>query len=167
MRINYKLEVEYQVFEKDKTFFETKNYVFNSNNSQQNRRKAIDKFESYQHVFDIASKETDFLKKSVIEVVNKNIYGFKIPSLNIYYSINDFDSINTGSKLFGSQIDDLCEQLLELEEERNTYKYHNINNFETETLFDSEGNSYKIIKENGVFDYELFDPDMLKFSLGH
>lgn len=165
MRVNYRLEVEYQVFEKNKTFFETKSYVFNSNNSQQNRRKAIDKFESYQHVFDIASKETDFLKQSVLEVVNKNIYGFKIPSLNIYYSINDFDSINTGSKLFGNQIDDLYEQLLELEEERNTYKYYNINDFETETLFDNEGNSYKTIKENGVFNYELFDPDMLKFSL--
>ena len=30
MKINYKLEVEYQVFEKKgKTYFETKSYVFN------------------------------------------------------------------------------------------------------------------------------------------
>lgn len=165
MKINYKLEVEYQVFKKDKTYFETKYYVFNSNNSQQNRRMLIDKFESYQHVFDIASRETNFLKQSVTEVVNKSIYGFKIPSLNIYYSTKKFDKSNTGSTLFGNYMNDMCEQLLELEEERNTYKYNNINEFETETLFDFEGNSYKVLKECDVFEYKLLDSKKLKFSL--
>ena len=165
MKINYRLEVEYQVFEKDKTFFETKSYVFNSNSSQQNRRRVIDKYESYQHVFDIASRETKLLKQSVTEVINKNVYGFKIPSLNIYYSAKEFDKTNTGSALFGNYMNDMCEQLLELEEERNTYKYNDINEFETETLFDFEGNSYKVIKEYDVFEYELLDSKKLKFSL--
>lgn len=165
MKINYRLEVEYQVFEKDKTFFETKSYVFNSNNSQQNRRRVIDKFESYQHVFEIASRETKFLKQSVTEVINKNIHGFKIPSLNIFYSTQEFDKSNTGSTIFGNYMDDMGEQLLELEEERNTYKYNNIDEFETETLFDFEGNSYKVIKEYDVFEYELIDSKKLKFSL--
>ena len=42
MKINYRLEVVYQVFEKKgKTFFETSNYVFNAKKSQQNRSDAI------------------------------------------------------------------------------------------------------------------------------
>ena len=167
MKINYRLEVEYQVFEKEgKTYFETKNYVFNSNNSQINRRNVIDKYESYQHVFDIANKKTRHIKLSVTEVVNKTISDIKIPSLNIYYSTNEFDENNKGTVLFGSYLeDDFIEQLLELEEERNVYKYHNINEFETEMLFDLEGNSFKVIKEYDVFEYELLDPKKLKFSL--
>lgn len=166
MKINYKLEVEYQVFEKEgKTYFETKSYVFNSKNSQLNRRNVIDKFESYQHIFEIASKQTTNIILSISEVVNKNVSGFKIPSLNIYYSTSEFDNNNSGTVLFGNYIDDLQEQLLELEEERNLYKYHNINEFETDMLFDLEGNSFKIIKEAGVYDYELIDQKKLKFSL--
>ena len=167
MKINYRLEIEYQVFESEgKTYFETKNHVFNSDNSQLNRGNVIDKYESYQHVFDIANKETKHIKLSVTEVVNKNISGFKIPSLNIYYSTKEFDKQNNGKILFGSYLeDDLIEQLLGLEEERNVYRYCNINEVETEMLYDFDGNSFKVIKEYDVFEFELLDQQKLKFSL--
>ena len=108
-------------------------------NYQLNRKGVIDKYESYQHVLDIASKQTNRLKLSVMEVINKNISGFKIPSLNIYYSAKEFSNSNSGNLLFSPSEDNLQEQLLGIEEERNIYKYYNIKEFETAMVFDLEG----------------------------
>ncbi len=119
MKINYRLEVEYQVFEKDgKTFFETSSYVFNSSNSQQNRFDVINTYENFQHVFKLASETTRDIKLSVIEVINKNICGFKIPFLNIYYSNKEFDSNNVGMVLLGGYLGEFNEQLNSLVDEQ-------------------------------------------------
>ncbi len=76
VKINYRLEVEYQVFEKlGKTYFETENYVFNSTDSLKNRLDVIDKYESFRHVFELASKTTNDIKLSITEVINKNLFG--------------------------------------------------------------------------------------------
>ncbi|MFK5982459.1 MAG: hypothetical protein QM499_06060 [Flavobacteriaceae bacterium] len=123
MKVNYRLEVEYQVFgEKGKTFFETKNYVFNSENSLQNRKEAIDKYASFRHIFELASKVTNDIKLSVTEVINKKEKGFKIPFLNVYYSTEKFTSKNLGTLLFGGYLNEFNERILELEQERKLYE---------------------------------------------
>ncbi len=135
MKINYRLEVVYQVFEKKgKTFFETFNYVFNSKKSPQNRSDAINKYESFRHVFDLASKTTNHLKLSITEVINKNVLGFKIPVLNIYYSSKEFDSNNSGIVLFGDYLDEFNERLNSLEYEQKVYKKGKVKGFKTEVL---------------------------------
>lgn len=130
MKINYRLEVVYQVFEKKgKTFFETYNYVFDSKSSHENRNDVINKYESFRHVFDLASKTTKHLKLSITEVINKNISGFKIPVINIYYSSNEFNSNNSGTVLFGDYLDEVGERLNSLEYEQKVYKKGKIKGF--------------------------------------
>ena len=149
MKINYKLEVVYQVFEKKgKTFFETSNYVFNSKKSHQNRSDVINKYESFRHVFDLASKTTNHLKLSITEVINKNISGFKIPVINIYYSSNEFNSNNSGTVLFGDYLDEVGERLNSLEYEQKVYKKEKIKGFKTEIIKDYKGNSYKVLNQS-------------------
>ena len=148
MKVNYRLEVEYQVFEKGRTFFETKNYVFNSNNSQQNRKEAINKYESFCHVFKLANKISNHIKLSVIEVVNKNISGFKIPFLNIYYSTKEFTSTNIGEVLFGGYLNEFNEQIEGLVEEHKTFKREKIKIFSAAVVKDFQGKSYEIISSD-------------------
>ena len=149
MKINYRLEVVYQVFEKKgKTFFETSNYVFNSKKSQQNRSDAINKYESFRHVFNLASKTTNYLKLSITEVINKNVSGFKIPVLNIYYSSNEFNFNNSGTVLFGDYLDEVGERLNSLEYEQKVYKKGKIKGFKTEIIKDYQGNSYKVLNRS-------------------
>lgn len=145
MKINYRLEISYQIFEKGKTFFELKNYVFNSNNSQKNREDAINEFENFKHVFLLASKLTNDIKLSITEVANKKISGFKVPSLNIYYSMNDFDDYNEGMLLMGDYLEESDEKYTYLEREFNTYKKENISGIKKEVIKDYLGNTYSII----------------------
>ena len=149
MKINYRLEVEYQVFEKKgKTFFETASYVFNSQNSQQNRNDVINTYENFQHVFKLASETTNDIKLSVTDIVNKNISGFKIPSLNIYYSNKEFDSNNYGTVLFGDYLDEFNERLNSLVGEQKVYKKEKIKGFKTEVIKDYHGKTYKVITKS-------------------
>jgi len=151
--INYRLEIEYQVFEKEKTFFETSNHVFNSQNSQQNRRDAINKYESFQHVFKLASETTNNIKLSVTEIINKKLSGFKIPFLNIYYSSEEFTSKNTGTVLFGGYLGEFDERINTLVSERNVYKKIKIKDFTTDIIKDYQGRSFKVISSS-PFDEE-------------
>ena len=153
MKINYRLEIEYQVFEKGRTFFETKSYEFNSKNSQQNRNEVLNKYESFQHVFYLASKITNNIKLSVADVVNKNISGFKIPFLNIYYSSKEFSTENPGSVLFGGYLNEFDDRINSLVCERKVYKTEKIKGFTTELIKDYQGKTYKIIT-NSPFDEE-------------
>lgn len=146
--MNYRLEVEYQVFEKGRTFFETKNYLFNSDNSQQNRKEAINKYESFHHVFKLASKTSNHIKLSVMEVVNKNISGFKIPFINIYYSTKEFCSTNFGEVLFGGYLNEFNEQIEGLTKEHKILKKKNIKDFKVEVVRDCQGKSYEIISSD-------------------
>ena len=148
MKINYRLEVEYQVFEKGRTFFETKNYVFSSNNSKQNRKEVINKYESFCHVFKLASQISNHIKLSVMEVVNKNISGFKIPFLNIYYSTKEFTSTNIGEVLFGGYINEFNEQIEGLVKEHQIFKKKKIKDFSAAVVRDRQGKSYEIISND-------------------
>jgi len=146
MKINYRLEVEYQVFEKKgKTYFETENYLFNTQNSQQNRVEVINKYESFYHVFELASKTTNDIILSITEVINKNVSGFKIPFLNIYYSDEEFSADNPGTVLFGGYLDRFKERIDGLVSERDVYEKKKIKGFKTALLEDRSGASYKII----------------------
>jgi len=146
MKINYRLEVEYQIFEKKgRTYFETDNYVFNTQNSQQNRVAVINKYESFNHVFELASKTTNDIVLSVTEVINKNISGFKIPFLNIYYSTEEFTTNNPGTVLFGGYLGGFKERIDGLVSERDAYKEKKIKGFKTAKIKDRSGATYKII----------------------
>ncbi len=163
MKINYRLEVEYQVFEKEgKTFFDTKSYVFNAENSLENRKKAIAKYASFRHVFELASNTTNDIKLSVTEVINKTEKGFKIPFMNIYYSTEEFSSKNTGTVLFGGYLNEFNERITELEQERKRYEELEINGLKTEVFEDFKGRSYKVIN-NSPFTEE----DFCKFKNGY
>jgi len=153
MKINYRLEIEYQVFEKGRSFFETNNYVFNATNSQQNREDVLNKYESFHHVFQLASKITNNIKLSVTEVINKNVSGVKIPFLNIYYSNKDFSQDNQGTVLFGGYLDEFDERINSLVGERKVYKKEKIKGFTTTVIKDYQGNSYKVISSS-PFDEE-------------
>ncbi|MCF6308369.1 MAG: hypothetical protein L3J09_10475 [Flavobacteriaceae bacterium] len=156
MKINYRLEIEYQVFEeKGKTFFETKSYVFNSENSIQNRKNSINKHASFRHVFELALKTTNYIKLSVTEVINKNEKGYKIPFMNIYYSTEEFTSKNTGTVLFGGYLNLFNERITELEQERKLYEKLEINGLKTEVFEDYKGHTYKVIN-NSPFTEEDF-----------
>jgi len=148
MKINYRLEIEYQVFEKEKTFFETSNHVFNSQNSQQNRRDAINKYESFQHIFKLASETTGDIRLSVTEVINKSLVGFKIPFLNIYYSTKEFTDNNLGTVFFGGYLEEFDERIKGLVGERKVYKKKNIKGVKTEVIQDYQGKTYKIISSS-------------------
>ncbi len=164
MKVNYRLEIEYQVFEKEgNTFFKTKNYVFNSENAIQNRKNTINKYTSFRHIFELAHKTTNHIKLSVTEVINKTETGFKIPFLNIYYSTKEFTSKNTGTVLFGGYLNEFNERLLELEQERKLYEKLKINGLKTEVFEDYKGHTYKVIK-NSPFTEEDFC--MLKNNFG-
>jgi len=163
MKVNYRLEIEYQVFEKDeKTFFETKSYVFNAENSLENRKKAIAKYASFLHVFELAHKTTNDIKLSVTEVVNKNENGFKIPFMNIYYSTEEFTSINLGTVLFGDYLNEFNERIMELEQERKLFEKLEINGLKTKVFEDYKGRSYTVIN-NSPFTEE----DFCKFKNGY
>jgi len=149
MKINYRLEIEYQVFEENgKTFFETKSYVFNSKNSLQNRKEAINKYANFRHIFELAHQTTTNIKLSVIEVVNKNEKGFKIPFMNIYYSTKEFTSKNQGTVLFGGYLNEFNERISELEQERKLYETKNIKDLKTEVFEDFNGQSYTVINNS-------------------
>ncbi|PHS67350.1 MAG: hypothetical protein COB12_04195 [Flavobacterium sp.] len=165
MKVNYRLEIEYQVFEKQgKTFFDAKSYVFNSENSIQNRKNTINKYASFRHVFELAHKTTNDIKLSVTEVINKTDIGFKIPFLNIYYSTKEFTSKNLGTVLFGGYLDEFNERIIELEQERKLYETLKINGLKTEVFEDYKGHSYKVIN-NSPFTEEDFC--MLKHSVNY
>jgi len=155
-KIKYRLEIEYQVFkEKGKTFFETKDYIYNSKNSLQNRKEVINRYASFRHVFELAYKTTNDIRLSVTEVVNKNEKGFKIPFMNIYYSTEEFTSKNQGTVLFGGYLNEFNERISELEQERKLYETLNINGLKTEVFEDYKGRSYKVIN-NSPFTEEDF-----------
>ena len=161
-KINYRLEIEYQVFKKEvKTFFKTKSYVFNAENSLENRKKAIEKHVSFRHVFELASKTTNDIKLSVTEIINKTETGFRIPFLNIYYSTEEFSSTNLGTVLFGGYLNEFNERINELEEERKLYEKMAINGLKTEVFEDYNGRSYTVIN-NSLFTEE----DFCKFKNG-
>ena len=148
-KINYRLEIEYQVFEqKEKTYFETKSYIFNSENSIQNRKEAINKYANFQHVFELANKTTSNIKLSVTEVINKNVKGFKIPFMNIYYSTEEFNSNNKGVVLFGGYLNEFTERIKELEQERKAYEDNNISGLKIETFEDYKGSTYIVINNS-------------------
>jgi len=149
MKINYRLEVEYQVFEENEsTFFETKSYVFCSENSLQNRKEVINKYASFRHVFELAYEKTNDIKLSVTEVINKTETGFKIPFLNIYYSTEEFTSKNQGTVLFGGYLNEFNERIMELEQERKLYEKNNIKGLKTEVFEDFKGQSYTVINNS-------------------
>jgi len=149
MKINYRLEVEYQVFEENEsTFFETKSYVFCSQNSLQNRKEVINKYASFRHVFELAYEKTNDIKLSVTEVINKTETGFKIPFLNIYYSTEEFTSKNQGTVLFGGYLNEFNERIMELEQERKLYETNNIKGLKTEVFEDFNGQSYTVINNS-------------------
>jgi hypothetical protein len=163
MKVNYRLEIEYQVFEeKGKTFFETKSYIYNSENSLQNRKEAINKYASFRHVFELAHKTTNDIKLSVTEVVNKNEKGFKIPFMNIYYSTEEFTSKNLGTVFFGGYLNEFNERISELEQERKRFETLNITGLKTEVFEDYTGRSYTVIN-NSPFTEE----DFCKFKNGY
>ena len=146
MKINYRLEVEYQVFDKGgKTFFEIDNYIFDFPNSQQNRRAVINKYENFQHIFELASKTTDNIILSVTEVINKNKSGFKIPFLNIYYSTEEFSDNNPGDVLFGGYLNDFKERINGLVGERKVYEKIKERGFKTIKIKDYRGKTYRVI----------------------
>ncbi len=147
MNINYRLEVTYQVFEKGKTFFEINNYVFNESNASKNRQNVFNRFESFKHVFLLASKLTNDIKLSVTEVINKNICGFKIPSVNIYYSLQEFTDQNEGVLLYGDYLDESNEKYVSLEKEHKAYVKEKITGIKTEVIQDPLGNRYTVLHQ--------------------
>jgi len=156
MKINYRLEIEYQVFEEgENTYFETKSDIFNSENSLQNRKEAINKYANFRHIFELASEITNDIKLSVTEVINKTEKGFKIPFMNIYYSTKEFTSKNTGTVLFGGYLNEFNERIMELEQERKLYEELKINGLKTEVFEDYKGRSYTVIN-NSPFTEEDF-----------
>jgi hypothetical protein len=145
MKINYRLEVSYQVFEKEKTFFENHNYIFNRSSASLNRQNVFKRFESFKHVFQLASTITNDIKLSVTEVINKNIYEFKIPSVNVYYSLNDFSEQNEGVWLYGDYMGESNEKYISLVNEHKVYVKENITGIKTKIIQDPLGNYYTIL----------------------
>jgi len=99
-----------------------------------------------------ASKTTNDIIFSVTEVINKNISGFRIPFLNIYYSTEKFTEQNPGTVLFGGYLDKFKERIDGLVNEREVYKKKKIKGFKTAIIKDRSGEVYKIITGSPFMD---------------
>ena len=152
MRINYRLEIQYSIFpKKGKLYQKIDNYIFQSENSIQNRKDALNKFESYEHIFKLSNETTEHIKLSMLEIIDKEeIKDFTIPNINLFYSTENFDNRNEGVLFFGSLLESFQERMEELVEEREIYEKENILNFETEIITDIENNKYIVLKDSPI-----------------
>ncbi len=157
--MNYRLEIAYQIFpNKGNPYTKNINYIFNSLKPIQNRIDVLNKLESYEHIFELSNKITNHTKLSIIEVIGeKDVKDFTIPKLNLYYSLEEFNTKNDGFLLYGNLLDSFDERMEALTDERELYEKENIEGFETEKIIDIENNEYIVIKNSPINkkDYEI------------
>ena len=152
MKVNYRLEIQYHIFPKNrKPYQKIDNYIFNSENSIQNRKDAINKLESFEHIFKLSNETTEHIKISIQEIIGKEEQAdFTIPSINLFYSKKDYKNGEEGVLLFGSLLESFEERMEELVEERNFYK-NDINiPFETERIIDIEQKEYLVLRNSPI-----------------
>ena len=145
MKINYKLEVHYFGNDEFKNKIDRYDYfVYNSENSLENRRKVIDDYKKFSEVFKDAEKFGK-LNFSWSQIFEKNLKEYHIPSMNIYYSENEFEKNDDGIVLFGKLLESFEERMEELSDELKLYNDLSIP-CETEFITDIENNRYRVIK---------------------
>lgn len=152
MKIIYRLEIEYNIYRKNKNpYNKIDNYIFKTGDSFENRKDALNKLESFEHIFELANKETENLKLSMLEFYEaENVDNITIPNVNLYYSIDNFTKENEGILLYGTLLESFEERMEELVEERKLFeKTQNIES-ETEIIIDIENNEYIILKDSPI-----------------
>ena len=152
MKIIYRLEIEYNIYRKNKNpYYKIDNYIFKTGNSIENRKDALNKLESFEHIFELAKKETENLKLSMLEFYKAdNIDNITIPNVNLYYSLDDFTKENEGILLYGTVLDSFEERIEELVEERKLFEKTQDIIFETEIIIDKENKEYLILKDSPI-----------------
>ena len=152
MKIIYRLEIEYNIYRKNKNpYYKIDNYIFKTGNSIENRKDALNKLESFEHIFELANKETENLKLSMLEFYKAdNIDNITIPNVNLYYSLDDFTKENEGILLYGTLLDSFEERIEELVEERKLFEKTQDIIFETEIIIDKENKEYLILKDSPI-----------------
>lgn len=145
MKINYRLEVHYfGTDENGNKIDRYDNFIFDKQNSIENRKLVINEYENYSDIFNDAVKFGK-LKLNWEEVIGKSLTEYHIPSMNIYYSEKEFNENNEDVVLFGILLESFEERIEELQDELNFYKANKIE-FEKEIITDQNNNEYQVIK---------------------
>jgi len=87
--------------------------------------------------------------------VYNSVENFTIPSINLFYSNENFSNKNEGILLYGSLLDSFEERIEELVDERKYYEKEKIENFETERIIDTDGNEYIVLKNSPIKNIDL------------
>ncbi|AZI20181.1 C-type lectin-like domain-containing protein [Chryseobacterium taklimakanense] len=145
MKINYKLEVHYFGNDENNNKIDRYDYfVYNSENSLENRRKVFDDYKKFSEVFKDA-ESFGKLNFNWSQIFEKNLKEYHIPSMNNYYSENEFEKNDDGIVLFGKLLESFEERMEELSDELKLYNDLSIP-CETEFITDIENNRYRVIK---------------------
>lgn len=145
MKINYRLEVHYfGTDEYGNKIDRYDNFIFDNQNSIENRKLVINEYENYSDIFNDAVKFGK-LKLNWAEVIGKSLTEYHIPSMNIYYSETEFNKNNEDVVLFGTLLENFEERIEELQDELKFYKANKIE-FEKEIITDINNNEYEVIK---------------------
>lgn len=144
MKINYRLEVHYFGIDKNANKIDRyDNFIFDKENSLENRKLVIKEYENYSDIFNDAIKFGK-LKLNWEEVIGKSLTDYHIPTMNIYYSASEFNN-DEEIVLFGTLLENFDERIEELEDELKFYKENKIE-CETEIITDIKNRIYKVIK---------------------
>lgn len=145
MNIKYRLEIHYfGADEKGNKIDRFDNFIFEKESSIENRNAVLREYENYEDIFNDALKFGK-LKFSWEEILGKNLKEYHIPTMNIYYSDNEFNQENEDVVLFGNLLENFEERIEELQDELRIFEENNLN-FEYQILTDNNDNKYKIIK---------------------
>ena len=145
MKINYKLEVHYfGTDENGNKIDRYDNFIFDKQNSIENRNLVIREYENYSDIFNDALKYGK-LKLNWEEVIGKRLTDYHIPTMNIYYSESEFDKNNEEIVLFGTLLENFDERIEELQDELKFYIENKIE-CEKEIITDINNNTYEVIK---------------------